>query len=159
MSNEFDASQVSADPVAAEVLAEHDRTMEHLAKMPNALANAKLHAENEMQRIVNVCNRLAWGSVPAELRAPTAEETAALIERLSPEDREKLMRQAALGAGQRLLLARMEEAQQHHMAHMEAEQHEHAQREAEANEWAEFEAQDAAEKEQRFQAWRAARAG
>ena len=60
MSEEFDASQVWDEPVSADVVAAHDRTMTHLTQMPNAMANARLHAANELQRIINVCNRLAW---------------------------------------------------------------------------------------------------
>ena len=157
MSSEFDASQVSEEPIGPETLAEHDRTIEALVSRPNALANAKLHAENDMQRIVNVCNRLAWGSVPAELRAPSAEEKAALLARLSPEDTEKLMRESRLGTAQRALVARMQEAYDHALAQLAAEHAEHAQRQSEAEEWAEFEAHDAAGKEQRYHAWRAAR--
>ncbi|WP_088346387.1 MULTISPECIES: hypothetical protein [Rhodomicrobium] len=157
MSSEFDASQVSDEPIGADILADHDRTIESLVLRPNALANAKLHAENEMQRIVNVCNRLAWGSVPSELRAPDAGEKAALLARLSPEDTEKLMRESRLGTAQRALLARMADAQHHTLAQLQAERDEMAQREIEALEWAQFEAEDAAGKEQRYHAWRAAR--
>jgi hypothetical protein len=158
MSQEFDASQICEEPLSAEVLAMHERTIEHLMQKPGALANARLHAANEMQRIVNVCNRLAWRSVPADLRKPSAEEAAALLERLSPEDREKLLGESRAGAAQRLLLARIEEAQAGYEAQLRAEAEEAARRDAEAAERAEFEAFDAAGKEERFQAWRAARA-
>jgi len=159
MSNEFDASLVWDEPVSGEILAGQARTMEHLMQMPNAFANARLHAANEMQRIINVCNRLAWRAVPADLRRPSAEEAAALLERLSPEDRERLLREARLGAAQRALLARMEEVQQAYLAQAQAQEEELARHEAEAREWAEFEAHDATGKEARFQAWRAGRRG
>lgn len=155
--SEFDASQVNAEPVSPDVLARQGETVAQLALRPSALANAKLHAENEMQRIINVTNRLAWGSVPAELRQPTAEEAAALIERLSPEDREKLMKEAQLGAEQRSLIAQMQEAHDRCVAQIQAEQEELEHRQEAEMEWSEFEAFDAAGKEQRFQAWRASR--
>ena len=157
MSEEFDASQVWDEPVSADVVAAHDRTMTHLTQMPNAMANARLHAANELQRIINVCNRLAWRAVPADLRKPGAEEAAALLDRLPPEDREKLLRESQLGAAQRLLLARMDEAQAAYQAQLRAAEEEAERQKREAAEWAEFEAYDAAGKEARFQAWRAAR--
>jgi hypothetical protein len=159
MSNPFDASFVFVDPISAEASAEQIRQVEDLMARPNALANAKLHAENDMTRLVMACNRTAWGTVACDPRAPTPDERAALLERLDPEIREKLIGEARLAAEQRALLALMEDAQQQYLSHLEAEQAEQAQREAEAAEWAEFEAYDAAGREQRFLAWRAARGG
>jgi len=159
VSNEFDASLVCNDPLSPEVLAEQARTMEHLMQMPNALANAKLHAENDLRRLMNACNRLAWGTVACEPRGPTAEEAAVLLQRLAPEDREKLMAEARLAAAQRHLLTQMEEAQQTYLAQLQAEQDELAEREGQAIEWAEFEAYDAAGRDQLFEAWRVSRRG
>ncbi|MEJ2125116.1 MAG: hypothetical protein P8Y67_05345 [Alphaproteobacteria bacterium] len=121
MSDEFDASLVWDEPVSAEVQAEHTRQVDRLLQMPNAFDNARLHAQNEMRRLISVCNRLAWRSVPKDLRAPSAEEKAALLERLSPEDREKLMNDARLAAQQRLLVVRLEEAHEQYLAQMQAE--------------------------------------
>jgi hypothetical protein len=159
MSNPFDASLIDAGPIGAEVLAEQAGKVADLMQRPNALANAKLHADNEMRRLVMACNRTAWGTVAAEPRGPTAEEAAALLERLGAENREKLLGEARLAAAQRALIASMAEAQQQSLARLEAEQAELAQREADAQEWAAFEADDAAAKEQRFLAWRAGRRG
>jgi hypothetical protein len=114
-------------------------------------------AERELGRLVNVCNRIAWGSVPAELRAPAPAEIAALLERLTPEDRERLTTEARNAAGQRDLIARMADAEAQCIALLEAEQSARAEEEALYEEWAEFEAIDAAGKMQRFEAWRAAR--
>ena len=154
MTNPFDASLIGEGTVAADVLAEQNRKVQDLMQRPNALANARLHAQNDMIRLVNACNRVAWGTVTTEPRAPTPDETAALLERLSPEDREKLTREAATAAQQRSLLMHMDEAQRHYLSELQAEI---AEREAEAHAWAEFEAHDAAGKEQRWQAWRASR--
>lgn len=159
MSNEFDATLVCDEPVHPDIIAGHIREVDHLAPRPTALANAKLHAERELQRLIIVSNRLVWGNVPAELRAPTGQEVAGLFGRLSPEDREKLSRDARLANAQRHLVALMDEAQARYQAQMEAEQCELAAREALARQWAEFEAHDAAGKEQRFVAWRDARGG
>ena len=159
MSNPFDASFVFVDPISAEVSAEQMRKVDELMARPNALANAKLHAENDMTRLVMACNRTAWGTVACEPRAPTPDERTALLERLESDIREKLIGEARLAAEQRALLALMEDAQRQHQSHLEAEQAEQAQREAEAAEWAEFQAHDAAGREQRFVAWRAARGG
>ena len=70
---------------------------------------------------------------------------------------ELVQRRAA--AEQRALVAKMEEAQQHTLSRLEAEQIEATRYYAEAQERAEFEEYDAATKEERFQAWRAARSG
>ncbi len=121
MNEEFDASLVWDEPVSDDVLAEHNRQIDRLMQMPNAFDNARLHAQNEMRRLISVCNRLAWRSVPKDLRAPSAEEKAALLERLSPEDREKLMNDARLTAQQRLLVVRLEEAHDEYLALLQAE--------------------------------------
>jgi hypothetical protein len=121
MNEEFDASLVWDEPVSDDVLAEHNRQVDRLMQMPNAFDNARLHAQNEMRRLISVCNRLAWRSVPKDLRAPSAEEKAALLERLGPEDREKLMNDARLTAQQRLLVERLEEAHEQYLALLQAE--------------------------------------
>jgi hypothetical protein len=157
--NEFDATLVYTDPVSEEVLAKQSQTAEQLMQRPNALANAKLHAENELHRLISACNRLAWRSMPAEMRAPTPDEVNALLERLEQDDRHKLMHEAQLAAEQRFLVVKLQEAHAQCEAEMAAEQEEQARREAEAQELAEFEAYDEEGKEARFQAWRAARSG
>jgi hypothetical protein len=159
MTNPFDASLIDGEPVSPEVLAEQDRKIADLMQRPNALANARLHADQHMARLIRACNRTAWGTVTSEPRGPTQEEAAALLERLGPEGRDKLMGEVRAAAEQRALLARMEEAQQQTLSRMEAEQFEAARHDAAAQERAEFEAHDAATKEERFQAWRAARSG
>ena len=159
MSNPFDASLIDGGPVSAEMLAEQDRKIADLMQRPNALANARLHAEQHMARLVRHCNRTAWGTVTSESRGPTQEEAAALLDRLSQEDRDKLLGEARAAAEQRTLLAKMEEAQQHTISRLEAEQVEAARHGAATQERAEFEAYDAATKEERFQAWRTARNG
>jgi hypothetical protein len=157
MSDQFDASLIWSEPVSAEVLAEHQKTVEGWLMRPSALSNAKLHAERELGRLVSVCNRIAWGSVPAELRAPEAAEIAALLERLSPEDRQRLMDEARNAAGQRDLVAKIAEAEAAYLAQVEAERAVIAEQEALHQEWAEFEAFDEAGKQQRFEVWRASR--
>jgi hypothetical protein len=157
MTNPFDASLMAEGSVGADILAEQHRKVEDLMQRPNALANARLHAQNDMIRMVHACNRTAWGTVTVEPRAPTPEEVAELMQRLSPEDQEKLKGEAETAARQRALLMLMDEAQRHYHSELEAERAEIAEREAEAQAWAEFEAHDAATKAERFQAWRAAR--
>jgi hypothetical protein len=159
MTNPFDASLVDSGPVKAEVLAEQDRKIADLMQRPNALANARLHADQHMARLIRACNRTAWGTVTSEPRGPTQEEAATLLDRLGPENRDKLLGEACAAAEQRTLLAKMEEAQQHTLSRLEAEQVEAAQHNAAAQERAEFEAYDTEAKEERFQAWRAARNG
>ena len=127
MSEEFDASLVWDEPVSDEVAAEQGRSVERLLQMPNAFANARLHAHNEMRRLVSVCNRLAWRSVPADLRAPAPEEKAALLDRLSAEDREKLLNESRLAARQRILIVQMEEAYEQSLAQAQAEPEGHDQ--------------------------------
>ena len=159
MTNPFDASLIEGGPVSAEALAEQDRKIADLMQRPNALANARLHADQHMARLVRACNRTAWGTVTSEPRGPTPEEAAALLEQLTPENRDKLLGEARTAAEQRALMVKMEEAQQHTLSRLEAEQVEVAQYNAAAQEWPEFEAHDAATKEERFHAWRAARSG
>ncbi len=159
MSEEFDATLVYQDPVGEEVHNEQIRTVEHLMQRPNAMANAKLHAENELRRLIASCNRLAWRSVPSDLRPPSPEEANALLERLSPEDRSKLIHDARLAAEHRFLVTRIQEAYAQCLAEIEAEQVELAHHEEEERARAEFEALDAAGKEERYQTWRAGKAG
>ncbi|MBX2805450.1 MAG: hypothetical protein KTR19_05735 [Hyphomicrobiales bacterium] len=155
---EFDASLVHSDPVGEEVLAMQTRMVEQLMARPNALANAKLHAENELHRLVVACNRVAWRSMPAEARPPSADEVNALLEGLEQENRHKLMHDAKLAAEQRFLVVKLQEAHERCQAELAAEQQEHALQEQLAQEWAEFEAYDAQGKEARFETWRASRA-
>jgi hypothetical protein len=158
MSNEFDAGLAYSGAISSEVLAQQAKELESCKKMPSALANAKLHAVRELERLVNACNRLAWGyDATYGERAPTAEELAQLLGRLSPEDQEKLTRDSRLAAEQRHLIAQMESAERELLARAQAEEEEAAKREAEQQELAEFEAYDAAGKQQRLEAWRAAR--
>jgi hypothetical protein len=157
--SEFDASLIWAEPVSADVLAAQQGTVNELRKRPNALANAKLHAERELERAVMVCNRVAWGAMASDRRAPSAAEADELLGRLSGEDRDKLMREARLAAEQRHLVEAMREAEQACLAQMQAEQEEIAAHNAEIEEWEAFEAHDAAEKGARFEAWRASRRG
>jgi hypothetical protein len=139
MNSQFDASFTYTGPVSAEVQAAHASELAQLMLMPGKLANARLHANNELQRWVLACNRLVWGGMPAEPRQPAPGEIAPLLEQLSPENRERLLKESKLAAEARHLAALLEAA--------EAEQ---ALRE-------EFEAFDAAGMEARFQTWRAGR--
>jgi hypothetical protein len=157
--DQFDASLVCDEPVGAEVTEEQTQTVSLLVQMPAAFANARRHAEADLQRLIQACNTLVWRSVPADLRVPSGEEKAALLERLGADDGERLMRDSRLAVRQRSLLAVMDEAHRNHLAQLEAEQNELAEREALAREWAEFETYDAGGKEQRFAEWRASRAG
>ena len=157
MTNPFDASLIDGGPVSADTLAEQDSKMADLMQRPNALANARLHADQHMARLVRACNRTAWGTVSSEPRAPTPEEAAELQERLGPENWDKLLGEVREAAEHRALMAKMEEAQQHTLSLLEAEQVEAARHAAAAQEWAEFEAYDAATRDERFQVWRAAR--
>jgi hypothetical protein len=160
MSTEFDASQICNDePMSAGAIAEQEHLIEQLMDRPNAMANARLHAQNELQRIVNAANRIAWRYVPADMRAPAAEEKSALLASLSEADREKLLKEARSAVAQRRFVTRIEEAYEQCMALLQVQQAEMASRESEAREWAEFEAYDEATKAERFQIWRASRPG
>jgi hypothetical protein len=136
MTSQFDASFAYTGPVSAEVQAAQASEIEHLRLMPGKLANAKLHANNEVQRWVLACNRLVWGAMPAETRQPAPAEIAALLEQLPPENRERLLKESQLAAEARNLVALLSAA------------------ESEAALREEFEAFDLAGKEARFQAWR-----
>jgi hypothetical protein len=157
MSTQFDASLIHSDPVSEEVLSEQRRAVESAMRMPGALANVKLHAQNELQRLVSACNRMVWGSMPADMRGPTPEEAAALMDYLRPDDRDRLLRDAKLASEQRRLVDQLLAAENLLVLRQQAERAEQARREAEQREFEEFEAHDAAEKPKRFQAWRAAR--
>jgi len=175
MSTPFDASFASAGAISAEVQAAHASEVERCMMMPGKLANAKLHADNELQRWVLACNRLVWGEMPAGLRPPADGEIAALLEVLPPEKSERLSKESQLAAEARHLVAMLEEAEAEAHARLEAqlaeearaEVEERARMEAQALElaraereralWEEFEAVDAAAKEARFQAWLASR--
>jgi hypothetical protein len=139
MTSQFDASFSYTGPVSADIQAAHAREIEHLMLMPNKLANAKLHANNELQRWVLACNRLVWGEMPADARQPVQGEIDWLLQELSPEKRERLLKESQLAAEARNLVTLL--------LRVEAEQ---ALRQ-------EFEAIDEAGKEARFQTWRARR--
>jgi hypothetical protein len=175
MSTPFDASFAYTGPISAEIQAANASEVERCMSMPGKLANAKLHANNELQRWVLACNRLVWGEMPAEARQPAADEIAALLELLPPEKRERLLKEAQLAAEARHLVALLEvaEVEAHarlaeqqaadaraaaeERARFEAHHAELARAEAERALREEFEVVDAGGKEARFQAWRAGR--
>jgi hypothetical protein len=175
MSTPFDASLAYTGPIGAEVQAANAAEVAHCGFMPGKLANAKLHANNEVQRWVLACNRLVWGEMPAGLRAPAGSEIPALLEALPPEKRERLLKESQAAAHARHLVALLEAAEAEAQQRLEAQAAEEAR--AEAEERARLEAQaaaiaraeleralreefeeiDAAGKEARFQAWLASR--
>ncbi len=157
MSDSFDASLVWTEPLDASLLHKQRGEVESWAKMPSALANAKLHAEREYQALRAACNRAVWGYGPHGERAPTADEIAELMNFLKPEDRDKLLRNARQAAEQRQLLALVALAEHALQDRIRAEQDHRAREEAERRDRAEFEAYDAAGKEARYEAWRAQR--
>ena len=175
MSTAFDASLAYTGPISAEVQAANTAEVEHCGFMPGKIANAKLHASNEVQRWVLACNRLIWGEMPAELRAPAEGEVHALLEQLPPDIRERLLKEARSAAEARHLVYLLETAEAEAQRRLEAEAEADAKAEAEerarmeavAAEMAraellralraEFEEMDAAGKEARFQAWLARR--
>jgi hypothetical protein len=175
MTTPFDASFAAAGFVGADVQAAHASEVESCITMPGKLANAKLHARNELQRWATACNRLVWGEMPAGLRAPADGEIAALLQVLPPEKRERLLKESQLAAEARHLVALLEAAEAEAHARLTARQAEEAlalseQRariEAQAAERARtereralrdaFEAIDSAGKEARFLAWLASR--
>jgi hypothetical protein len=157
MTSQFDASLIHSDPISEDILAEQRQAVEHWVRMPSALANAKLHAENELQRLVLACNRLIWKAMPADNRKPAPQEVAQLLGQLSAEDRERLLRDAKLAAEQRHLVAQLAEVESAWLVRQQAEEAEKGEREAERLEIEEFEADDAAGKQKRFEAWRASR--
>ena len=139
MTSQFDASFAYTGPISAEVQAAHASEIERLQFMLSKIANAKLHANNERPRWVLACNRLVWGAMPEEPRQPAPAEIAAILEQLSPENRERLLKESQLAAEARNLVALIAEA------------------ETEAALRDEFEDFDLAGKEARFQAWRSGR--
>lgn len=175
MTSQFDASFAYTGPIGEEVQSAHREEVERDMFMPGKLANAKLHANNELQRWVLACNRFVWGQMPEDPRQPSAEEIAWLIEQLAPENRERLLKESRLAAEARHLVAMLEAAEVEVHARLEAQQAEEARAEAEMQARVEahraeearaqteralreqFEVEDEAGKEARFQAWRAAR--
>jgi hypothetical protein len=139
MTSQFDVSFAHTGPISVEVQTEHASEIERLMMMPSKLANATLHANNELQRWVLACNRLVWGGMPSEARQPAPAEIAALLDRLSPENRERLLKESQLAAEARNLVALLSAAQAGRALREE------------------FEAFDTAGKEARFQAWRGGR--
>jgi hypothetical protein len=175
MTSQFDASFAYNEPISAEVQAAHASEIDSAMFMLSKLANAKLHANNELQRWVLACNRLVWGAMPPEARQPAPAEIAWLLEQLPPENRERLLKESRLAAEARHLVSLLEAAEIEAQARLDAQLAEEAQAQAEAQaryeaqqaeaaaaaaEQAlreEFEAVDAQGKEARFHAWRAAR--
>ena len=175
MTSQFDASFAYTGPLSEEVQKAHREEVERDMLMPGKLANAKLHANNELHRWVLACNRLVWGQLPAGMRMPGPGEIASLLEQLSPENRERLLKESQSAAEARNLLALLEAAEVEAHARLEAQQAEEARAEAEMQARVEahraeetraqaeralrqqFEAEDEAGKEARFEAWRAAR--
>jgi hypothetical protein len=158
MNSQFDASQIDSGPLSGEVLAAQQENVSHLMQRPNALANAKLHAERDLPRLIMACNRTAWGTgYPSDTRAPSPEEAAELFASLDPEKRAKLQEDIRVLAEQRNLVALMTEAEAQCAALMQAAEEEYARQQAEAQMRADFEAYDEATKEQRFAAWLDAR--
>ncbi|ADP71618.1 hypothetical protein Rvan_2394 [Rhodomicrobium vannielii ATCC 17100] len=159
MSHEFDASLIHPEPAAEALPPDLRNAVESAKRMPSAFANAKLHGENELRRLVQSCNRIAWGTVPSDLRAPSREEAEALLAALAPDVREKLLAEAKLAAEQRRFVGILRIIEREVAAQKAAEQADRVRYEAEQREIAEFEAFDAAGKAARFEAWRASRRG
>jgi hypothetical protein len=176
MTSQFDASYAYNGGIPEETQAAHREEVERSKHMPGKLANAKLHANNEMQRWALSCNRLIWGpQVSGPLRPPTREEVAWLMEQLNPEYQQRLMHEARQAAEARHLVELLEEAeveaharlaaqraedarvQAEAQARMQAQQAHAARTHAERALWDEFEIYDNQQKEARFKAWRAAR--
>ncbi len=157
MSTQFDVSLGYFEPVRDEIVMQQKATVDSWMQKPSALANAHLHAQNELNRLVLALNRLAWGALPDDGRAPETDEMAALMQHLSPADGEKLVRDLRLAAEQRSLVNLIRQAEAQHAAQVQAEAEELARQEAERLLIAEFEAFDAATKVERYQAWRAAK--
>lgn len=154
MSSQFDASLIENGPLNGEVMAAQRDNVMHLMQRPNALANAKLHAERDLPRLIMMCNRTAWGTgYPSDTRAPSPEEAAELLASLDPEKRAKFEDDLRVLAEQRNLVALMIEAEAQCAALMQAAEEEYARQQAEAQMRADFEAYDDATKEQRFAAW------
>lgn len=159
MSHAFDASLAGAGPVSEEAQARQRREVEGWERMPSALANAKLHAQRELERLVGSCNRLAWGYGAFERRAPEAGEVAELFGRLGAEGSGRFGEACRQANEQRHLIVLIEEAERRYAEQLRREQIEMTRIEAEKQEWAAFEAYDAAGKQARFAAWRAQRGG
>ena len=121
MSSQFDASYAFTGQVAEDVQMAHHQEVERSANMPGKLANAKLHANNELQRWVTSCNRLVWGQVTGPLRQPSREELAWLFEQLNPEYRERLLNESRMAAEARYLVELLEAAEVEAHARMAAQ--------------------------------------
>jgi hypothetical protein len=156
---QFDVSKGHFEAIGGDVAARHEEMVEHWSQMLSALANAKLHAQNELNRLVGVCNRAVWGAMPSDDRAPSPDEMAQVLAQLADDARATLIANCRLAAEQRHLVSLIEAAEQRQQEMLAAEEAKLAAAEAEARERAEFEAIDAAGKEARYQAWRAGRTG
>jgi hypothetical protein len=157
MTSQFDASFAYTGQISAEVQAAHASEIEHSMMMPSKLANAKLHANNELRRWTLACNRLVWDGMPADARRPAQDEIAALLEQLSPENRDRLLKESQLAAEARNLVALLSAAEVEAHALLEAKRAEEERAEAQRALREQFEAFDAAGKEARFHAWLAER--
>src|SRR5579883_3262493 len=111
MTSQFDASFAYTGPISEDVKAAHFHEAGLLRSMPAKLANAKLHANNELQRWVLACNRLVWGDMPADARRPGQSEIAALLEQLPLEKRERLLKESQLAAEARNLVTLLSAAE------------------------------------------------
>jgi hypothetical protein len=153
MSHDYDVSLVCREAVSHETSERQRVDVENWLRMPSALANAKLHAQRELEARVGACNRLVWGYGAVAPRAPSAEEAAALMQWLGVEKREKLLGEARLANEQRNLLALIKEAERRYAEQARANEAEQARREAWRRVLEEFEAHDAAGRQARFEAW------
>ena len=76
----------------------HRQEVERSMYMPGKISNAKLHANNELQRWALSCNRLGRGpQVSGPLRPPSREELAWLMEQLNPRLPRALIERVAAG--------------------------------------------------------------
>jgi hypothetical protein len=155
--SQFDASMVWQGEISPERLAEHSHELESWARMPSALSNAKLHAENDLRRLINSCNRAVWGQVAGELPPPASGQSETLLAQLDETTRQKLLADSKLAFEQRWLLQQIAQAEQALNARLDAERRAAEEQAALERELAEFEVFDAAGKEARFQAWRQSR--
>ena len=145
----FDASKVyDLPPLSAK--ADADTRLEQMSNPLGIPAN-KASLEQQLRELEYRLNFQAWGHWPQELPAPTQEQGAELLKRLSSRSFE---RDAIGAAAIRYMLRSLSQINTNAKVKQEKEWDRQLEVNAEKNDREAFEAHEASDREKRFQQWR-----
>lgn len=148
---EFDASRVfDREPVSPDAERQQHLSVTYCRENVDALEVLLTQSKRELQDAVYYCNQKAWGYWDAKAKAPTHNQSAALLDRMDS----KFAQVAREAHHLRALCADVSAALEKAQAKALEEMNERGRKDQEAEDWATFEAHEASERRRRFKAWK-----